>query len=322
MPRIDGQIWIDKNTPHRLKYYVAGEEYSVEVSANYELSSDPDNVGIHVGTVVKFTGAGVLSPAVFPDDIENILGVVASITRSVDANDSTIVHYTAAISRSGYLLLETPSNVFLADDLNIIKNGWGNATAGIGAPVYWFIGRTTVTSGVYAYEAPSTHSGFLTLSTPSGYKWNVTDPPDNTMNVGYDNLPQVGTVAGYTLSGNTVTSIQIHLNFARFDTSLEWSWPYLHKVHTPFVQGDCGKITSGNNLTIRHGLFCDSTKKLRNFCNIIALDDSSNEYVVSTGAINTYTGTDRKTAIQLSTPDDLYYRVTGTINYNFDKGHN
>lgn len=357
--RIDGQIWIDKKAPYRLKYHAADEDYTVEVATNYELPPDAspifeqDGVRYYMlaGTVVKFNGRDRIVPAIFPDDIENVLGVVENDIKGVLV-DGTEVLVPATVSRNSYLMIEYPQFVFAnlgADynDLNIYKNGWGDATSGIGAPVYWFIGRTVNNSGTYihidsAAKSPSTgkylYAGKLTFATPSGFKWNISTVDDNSLNVGYDNLPQIGTVASYTVNpeDGTITKLEIHLNFAKFDTSLEWNWPYLHYNHSPFVPGDCGKLEpsiseqsqSTVSFDIHHGLFANANDadslKARNYCDIIATNDpdSSTEYIIGTNVSNKYSGaTDRKTTINVSTPDTLYYRVSGRVNYEFDKNH-
>jgi hypothetical protein len=351
--RVDGQIWIDKNQPYRLKYHVAEEDYSVETAVNYEIpfNSAPlvadKNLYAAAGRVVKLSGKNTIADASFPADIENVLGVLeANITGSYN-EDNKLELAGATVSRNSHVIIDHPELVFVNlgdefNDLDISKNGWKNLTAGIGAPVYWFIGRTVLENGEYKhYDSSKTGpngtslAGKLTLATPSGFKWNVNDIDDNSLNVGYDNLPTVGTVVNYQVSNNIITQIEIHLNFAKFDSSLEWSWPYLHKTHSPEKDGDCGKISptikdqsqSTVSFDIHHGLFADTDTsgklKVRNYCDILATDDptSSNEYIVATGITNTYTGTNRKTTLNISTPDSLYYRISGRVNYEFDKNH-
>ena len=164
---------------------------------------------------------------------------------------------------------------------------------------------------------------FIFITTPSGYKYKNVNTSDESMNVYYDNLPMIGSVADYELNGNQIKTLYINLNFSKFDTSLEWSWPGFHT-------SNCGKITKTdpvkNKLRIRHGLFADNNQnnQMSNHIEILASEDpptDNSDYTIATHAINVFTGDDRYTEIDLFTPEDLYYRIIGQVHYNLDRNH-
>lgn len=388
MNYVNGQVWIDSKSPNRLKYKVNNEVYSVDVSSEVQIGDTP----LYSGNVVAFESKNVngkltssVHLATFPQDLENVVGVVGS---AVSQNAYTSILKSGVISLDG----DAINNVMLQDDDRIVAVK-ENETPGywIGAPVYWFIGKVEKNDqGNYVYTDSSDHPGCLTISTPSGVKWKETVSSDDSLNVGYDNLPIVGNIMSYNFgkrysvydvpdseydsiingdyyirdgnqeyksvnggtfnigttyytSTNGFSSLKIYLNINKFDSSLEWNWPYLCKSKDG-SRHECGKLTPTSNdadgkmtaeLTIRHGLFPnndgDSNSHgplvARNFCDIIAVDNEDNEYVVNAGIENFY-GTDdetdsddksRRTEIYLSTPDTYRYRISGRVNYKFDK---
>lgn len=339
MKRVDGQIWIDKTAPYRLKYHINGVDYVVQVAASYTLITDANEDALPTGTVVKYsTEQNAVEPAVFPEDINRVLGVMLnSLTNS---NSDEI-----AVTQSGYLIIDADeiANAFPYEgDLNVQTNGWLDEDGGVGAPVYWFIGALaedcTYTDSDEEVSGKHPYRGRLTFRTPSGYKYNrkafeeedtslYPAPYDDSFNVGYDNLPIIGTVVSYDLSGDEITSVYINVNFSTFDSSLEWTWPGLH-----YSSGshECGTapVTSGDtqrDLTIRHGLFADTPNNMQvaNNLNIIANDDgeSGSKYVIQTAHQDYYDDSDRRTVVELNTPEELYYRITGEVRYSFDRNH-
>ncbi len=384
MNRANGQAWIDKNSPYRLKYKANNNIYSVDVSSEVIVDED-----FKAGTVVAFKSSveidkyvSSVRKAKFPQDLENVIGVVGS---SVESGSSTAILKTGVITLDANAINEV---MYLDDDAAVSHTD--DPSYWIGAPVYWFIGRTKYdnTTEKYTYEDSSEHKGCLTISTPSGVKWKKTTSGDDSLNVGYDNLPIIGTISAYKVgkryevydvpsnelnqpipsgqyyakngqdydsaTGNFESDktyyllhngfnwVEIYLNINKFDSSLEWNWPYLCKSKDG-THHDCGKVEpvlgedgkKTATLTIRHGLFPDnkgdSNSKdpliARNYCDIIAIDDNDNEYVVNAGVENFY-GTDdeaddgdksRRTEIYLSTPETYRYRISGRVNYKFDK---
>lgn len=397
--RINGQIWIDKEPPYRLKYHLDGTDYVVEVAAVYK-PGEPSEPGQHniipTGTIVKLIQDDIVAPAVFPDDINGVIGITIN-----DADSSDPDFSQTAISQSGYVIFSDYASIRRAfpfeEDLNVKTNLWndeiplGNPTKnGIGCPVYWFIGRTNFSGNVgsrtYTYEDSTAHPGKITLQTPSGLKWLQTENSpnfDESMNVAYDNLPIIGAVARYeyytpdeisTLTSqgaNRVTYIDetgsevtkelkvwdlkylaIHLNFSKFDSSVEWNWPYLHSKTCGKI--DCNLATTPNadfikyndglstTVTFRHGLFANNKyySQLASYVDIVASQNPDElrdgpDYIIHAAAKHIigkpkttpvtdeteYEPADRKTEVTLSTPETLNYRIVGEVRYKFDKGH-
>jgi len=428
--KTNGQLWIDKNSPFRLKYKVNDEIFSVDVSSEYIITTP-----MYTGQVVSFshvsTGettsvSGKL--AIFPDDIENVIGVVG---QTVNIDDEV---KTTPILKSGIIeLTQKDIECSFIDLDDYVNTAEADDSYYVGAPVYWFIGKinrtgegTSQNPYVYSYIDSSEYPGRLTLKTPSGNKWRLNDNTlDSSLNVGYDNLPTVGNVISYKVedvyhiydvpeekigtkiegeyyvysdneytlaypiylendtyyikqgatfevftdytpgerivrndlyfkrNSNIVsvyaefyegviyytknkqfTSIKIHLNVNKFDSSLEWNWPYMYS-------NGGGTITPGSDnkaeIIIRHGLFAFDEKdnntitkmilRPRNYCDIVALSNTNDdEFVVNAGIENYYGqnelepgSKDRRTEIYLSTPETFRYRISGRVNYKFDK---
>lgn len=326
MKRIDGQIWIDRKAPYRLKYHINGVDYIVQVAADYYIDTGDtgDSEKVLAGMVVRDADKpSTIKPAEFPQDIDRVLGL--ALNDSDSENDGHI-----AVAQSGLLILDTKEkiqNVFaLASDLNLTLNGWGQGEGddlpGIGCPVYWFIGTTIKEGETYKYIDSGEHKGSITFITPSGYKYPKTINSDTSLNVSYDNLPRIGTVVDYKVDENILSSITINVNFSTFDSSLEWNWPGEH------FDDSCGRIEGDSKekyLTIRHGLFADNPNNLQviNYSNIVASDNNNKGsiYKIETRAENITNGDDRKTVFDIFTPEDLYYRVSGEVHYNFDRNH-
>lgn len=336
MQRVEGQIWIDKNLPNKLKYHTGGKDYVVETSSSYPTTLDTTGLKtgqtvLPAGLLVKLDSTTGVAKASFPDDLENVLGVLTTDIK-LQASGSTS---SAIVSRSGYLTIDEPWQVFKEfetlnssssdnDYRNKLPTGYNTM---IGKPVYWYIGSTT--ASVYT-SSTTNEAGKLTFSTPTKFEWisdaNTGDP---SLNVAYDNLPQIGTFVG--IEGGRV---YLHLNFSKFDSTIEWTWPGVHSSGN-----DCGEIKSTSSkpegkteIYIRHGLFANSSSKhnVRSFCNIVALKnheveggvESSDleEYLVQAPVVNKTTGSDRYTKIIISSPETLFYRISGRISYKFDKG--
>lgn len=327
--RQNGQLWIDRNPPYRLKYKVNEDIYTVDVSSEYNQTTDGN---LSVGNVVAFSGAGNgevrAIKAVFPKDVENIIGVVAS--KSGDR---------ASVLKTGLITLNekaVDSVLYNADACAAKANG--KPAFWIGAPVYWFIGETAKnTDDSYLYTDSSNHAGKITLGTPSGVKWRGTEVSDSSMNVGYSGLPVIGNVKSMTLNVDKtkIQKLEIHLNVGSYVPSISWTWPYLHN-------NDCGKIPVGESqIIVRHGLFPynesgDSTGgkgtlRPRCHCDITLLEKdpgSDKEYTADVGVENVYGvddteehSTDRRTEIYISTDTEYRCRISGQVEYRFDKEH-
>lgn len=314
--RIEGQIWIDKNSPYRLKYHTRGVDYEVSVSQVYDVDSEEyDN--LYAGMVVALDESGNVRRAVFPDDIERVIGIVGQ------KNDSL---KKIALSKMDKLVLTDVDieNTFVDVEDAVLSDIKG-------APIYWFIGRQKkLSDGSYTYTDSSDNKGKLTFCTPSGYQWKQTSIEEDCFNIGYDNLPIIGTVGDIEYSGSTITSLVINTNFTGFDKSISWSYPY-----TDNAELTRGVLTPDENnvasVDICHGLFPNSTTvKARCFCDVIAMPNGASddtEYQVSAIVDNFYSTKEQETAsevrhthIEVHTPDTYRYNINGTVVYKFQKG--
>lgn len=332
--RVEGQTWIDRNSPYRMKYYVHGQEYEVSVLQQYEASK-----ALKAGDVVKVGSNGKLELAVFPRDIEKVIGVVAK-----DANKDDVV----SVAESDNLYLNKDAlGRFIGTE--ITKD---NAASLIGAPVYWFIGRINTD---YSYKDSSDEgcSGKLTLDTPAGFQWGKPSIDDDSLNVGYSNLPKLGNITDIEVENNEVKYAIINLHMSGFSLSQEWSWPLFYskqvieegETKTKIVglidgYGDSSRKES--KIIIRHGLFPNNESeelpsddnhilvgRVRCFCDVIAMpsnEGSDTEYVVQAAVDNFIGHTEeqnadahRRTEIRISTPETFRYSITGRVLYNFNK---
>ena len=339
--KANGQLWIDKNSPYRLKYIANDNVYTVNVLLDYFIESSDftidNNNKLYAGTVLAFN-QGHIRKAIFPDDIDNVIGVVGN---TVDSNSSSV-----SVLKSGIITIKSSevSNVMVGVDS--FSDIWN--TAGMrGAPVYWYLGKEEkeVVEGTesYSYSYENSDHGKVSLITPTGRRWkrivNNDNPLENTFNVSYDNLPLIGYVDKIKNVEGTSYDIDIYLNVNKFDTTLEWSWPF---------NGNPVFESTEDKIVIRHGLFPKSFKdfspgsdnstqsylfRQRNFVNIVALnkEDNDNEYVVSANVQNYYGQTDNeepdpdpRTEIFIGQENltNYRFRITGTVNLKFSRGLN
>lgn len=318
MARVEGQMWIDKASPNKLKYYVNKMEYEVEVTPSFQVPSDSD---IHIGQMACIR-EGKLYPARFPTDMTNVVGVMGT-TFVTKENNGDVINY-AHIIRNGILILDE-EDINAVFDTDEVPTGMNESNL-IGAPVYWFIGRWTKNGKSFTYTDPREKKGKLTLYTPSGFQWKQTTAEDSSFNVGYDYLPTVGSVKKVTLKGNTIKEMTIDVNFTGIEESFGWTWPYYH-----FEDGSMVDKVKPNNgkaeIIIRHGLFPredTSTKDLNIVpscvCQTSILDVDNMQYNANVSVDNYKTEYDTK--LEMLTPDTYKYLVHGSIAYKLDKGHN
>lgn len=331
--RIHGQIWIDKNSPYRIKYFVNNTEYETSVSQIFVAESS-EAEALSVGMVVAVSNSGKIKRAVFPDDLESVIGIVGSKKKVETASTP---YYNISISISDKLVLgkSEVNNVFV--DLSESKGTNTNYNHLYGAPIYWFIGRQKKSGTTYSYVDSSKQAGKVTFNTPTGFQWGVTNITENEFNIGYDNLPVIGTVSSIiTDTDGSIKELILNTNFHGFDKTIGWSYPY-----TDNSTLSRGILTPTNNVAsidIHHGLFPNSkTVKARCFCDVIAMNtlDSidtvlkDTEYQVSAIVDNFYdkqelenASGDRHTHIEVHTPDTYRYNIHGTVVYKFQKGVN
>lgn len=325
--RIDGQIWVGKKTPNNLYYHINGEDRALTnvLSYNYDNTET-----LHAGTLVTLKDDS-LQNAQYPNNIDNILGVVLATSEKGES---------VQVSKNAYLELEREDieSVFMTDDLNLNTNGWVKASEesntdlkhiGKGCPVYWFIGKinkkTVNNVDTFTYTDPADYKGRLTFSTPSGYKWQRKTVDDISLNIGYDNLPIVAVVTDYTYnSNNELQTLELYLNFSNFDTSIEWNFPYICDkteglLSNTIVDGE----QTEQSFKLRHGLFVnDITTKSYIDC-LVHNSYSNDEYKMNV-QVNNVLGSDnsdRYSEIKYSCPEDLYFNISGRVNYRFEKNH-
>lgn len=309
MARVEGQMWIDKVSPNKLKYYVNKMEYEVEVSPSLPLDSDTSKRP-KKGQMVCIKN-GKLYPAQFPCDMTNTVGVMGT-TFIVKEN----LEY-ANVVRNGILTLNEEELTEAFDTLDLPSTV--DSSNLVGAPVYWFIGRWENT---LSYIDPSTKVGKLSLYTPSGFQWGITSVTELSFNVGYDYLPTIGTVKSVTIEANKLKSMVIDVNFTGIEESFGWTWPHFH-----FGDKDKRKPDSNNRveITVRHGLF-PKVKTTSGYiarpscvCQTIITDDNNIEYNANVSIQNDTNNFDTK--LEMLTPDTYRYLVHGSISYRLDKGH-
>ena len=179
---VNGQVWIDKNSPYKLKYRVHDTDFIVETSATYTINDDielKDDVYLHSGEVVALDDNGKVIRASFPVDLKKVLGVV--LTDVTEDNKASGV----SVLQTGYLELKHPNAPFVSDLPGIID---------VGSPVYWDIN----TAGKLSLDSPSPSS-----------------------DVQYSNLPQIGTVSA-KYPGEDSDSLYLHINVPSFESTMEW----------------------------------------------------------------------------------------------------
>ena len=313
MARVEGQMWIDKVSPNKLKYYVNKMEYEVEVTPSFPLDSSDTTKNPKKGQMVCVKG-GKLYPSQFPDNITNTVGVMGTTFEVKEG--LTTVNY-ANVVRSGILSLNEAELTEAFDTLDLPSTV--NSSNLVGAPVYWFIGRWENT---LSYIDPSTKVGKLSLYTPSGFQWGITSVTEPSFNVGYDYLPTIGTVKNVTIVANKLKSMVIDVNFTGIEESFGWTWPHFH-----FGDKDKLKPDSNNKVEIRvrHGLF-PKVKTTSGYiarpscvCQTIITDDNNIEYNANVSIQNDTNNFDTK--LEMLTPDTYRYLVHGSISYRLDKGH-
>ncbi len=314
--RREGQIWIDKNNTHRLKYHIGGITYEIATSQTFSTNQQPT---VKKGQLVASSG-GKLVAAVWPDDAEKVLGVVTG----TEGENSK---YVTSVASGERIILENAEEIkgcFVGESTNgevfLPSTEWAtDSKKGIGCPVYWFIGLSESDS---KYTDSSDKKGMLTFKTPSGFKYGVTTVSDERFNISYDNLPIVGHVADYEYSGNTFTKLVIDLQVSAYTPTVTWNYPGIH-----YGSHECGKLGNGPH-KFYHGLFANNAKNNICICDLTAraipvrsdYPADAEEYTVVIPYKNIMkAANDRYTEISISSVETLRYRITGTVHYNIDR---
>ena len=315
--RTNGQLWIDAST-NSLRYKSKGKQFTL--SANESLFVKTDDKTLYseykVGNLVAIDDTGSLKKAVFPDDIEKVIGVIG-ISPIKDGKTFVTKQGTVVIDKSVF---------YKTDDEKQLK---------VGLPVYWFISDTFSNPNDLKYSNSDGYAGRLTTLTPSGFKESDKSySGEKGYNVGYDNLPQVGVITD--ISDTTVT---VYVNIDKFDSSIEWNYPYLHGATDNLEDAGCTEYTPTDNvvtINIYHGLCnkrnVDNIKECipKCRCSIVAIKkstDSNNKVKTDEYPVLGYSSLESSddkgvyTQIVLKTSESLRYRVSGVINYKYDKDH-
>ena len=316
--RREGQIWIDKNNTHRLKYHIGGVTYETVTSQTFSANSQPN---VKKGQLVASSG-GELTAAVWPDDAEKVLGVVTG----TELENSKYV--TSVTSGERIILTAEEMNGCFVDGAALPSTEWATSDKkGIGCPVYWFIGLSESAS---KYTDSSDKKGMLTFKTPSGFKYGVTTVDSEQFNISYDNLPIVGHVVDYKYSEDpsapTFTELIIDLQVSTYTPTVTWNYP---GIHGSADGHKCGTLDKGSH-KFYHGLFADNAKNNICICNLtIRAISAEKTYPEGTDA-EEYTivapyrnvikdDNNRYTEVSFNTEEKLRYRITGTVHYNIDR---
>lgn len=313
--RKEGQIWIDKNNTHRLKYHIGGITYEIATSQTFSTDRQPS---VKKGQLVASSG-GELVAAVWPDDAEKVLGVVTG----TEGENSK---YVTSVASSERIILENAEEIngCFVDGVILPSDEWATSSKkGIGCPVYWFIGLSDSDSGEYIDS--SIRKGMLTFKTPSGFKYGVTTVDSEEFNISYDNLPIVGHVVDYECTQErpfTFTKLVIDLQISTYTPTVTWNYPGIH-----YGSHECGKLGNGPH-KFYHGLFANNAKNNICICDLTAraipvrndYPADAEEYTVVIPYKNIMkAANDRYTEISISSVETLRYRITGTVHYNIDR---
>ena len=313
--RKEGQIWIDKNNTHRLKYHIGGITYEIATSQTFSTDRQPS---VKKGQLVASSG-GELVAAVWPDDAEKVLGVVTG----TEGENSK--YATSVASGERIILTAEEMNGCFVDGTALPSTEWATSSKkGVGCPVYWFIGLSKSNN---EYIDSSTRKGMLTFKTPSGFKYGVTTVSDERFNISYDNLPIVGHVVDYSYSGNAFTELIIDLQVSTYTPTVTWNYPGIHGSASGHK---CGTLESGKEHKFYHGLFANNAKNNICICDLVIRAISASktypegtdaeEYTVVAPYRNVIKATnDRFTGVTFNTMESLRYRITGTVHYNIDR---
>lgn len=316
--RTNGMIWIDKNSPYRLKYHIHDEDYIVETAVTYKTTITAGATeSLPVGTVVKLDAADQIARAKFPMDLSNVLGVILATEEVEEANIPQTI--PVSVGKLGSIIIPKSklSEVFVSRDLQegnseSFKSSFGSL---LGAPVYWDCGHQSGTDSGYTPPV----AGKLTVQTPSGFKYHIDAvPSDPKMNIGYNNLPQVGNIINILAD-----TIEIHLNFSTFDSTIEWYWPAIGL--------QSGELQpQGNTLNLYHGLFAPTAIEAddKNIQTIIQcpckataqIENNNNIEIVDLLAHFEHNIAKSYSIMKYSIPETLsHVYISGEVIYGFNK---
>lgn len=337
MSRVEGQIWISRDTPNVLKFYAGEREYWSLASTTLLAGS-----AIKKGQLLAAnTNAAGLSesviPAVWPRDTDRIVGIAlndAGVSENVRILNYGYIEFTAAELANCFV---TKSDIVAGPALaaGSYYSAFGNLTAdggagngwdddaekkGRGACVYWFSGRTLKTAGGYEWKDSSSYPGKLTIATPTGYKLTGVEVPwsDDTLNVSYKQIPIIGNVIDYTYDPATkaLLTLTMQVNFTKFAKKLQFEYP---------AQGLKQYSTPGTplELNIRHGLFSNNgvphiEVSMWGYSDPDIETSADGEASRVFPGYDSYIGAavDKRTEVEIASDTTFYYKVLGEVSYN------
>lgn len=330
MVRKSGEIWISKTDPHTLKYYAGGIEYWATSATTYIAGED-----IKKGQVLSIkkddSGAeGKVLKASWPDDMNDVIGI--ALNDALNTFEVRVVSY-------GYIALtraELEEAFVTQSDITVgsireagtyytgfgtmtdggAGNGWDGATlwSGNGAPIYWYQGRILKTgASSYEMQQPTGKEGFLTTSTPAGYKYPDADLlgwDDQSFDVSYERLPVIGNIYSYAYSGSEIVGMIIHVNFTRFTKGMQFSYPAsgLHEYQI---------VNDPEDIPIRHGLFTDSTTIIpyTDLAMLGSVDSDINEDIVKVYPGYNSTRANSMTTVTIASDTPFFGKVIGEVSF-------
>jgi hypothetical protein len=346
--RIEGKIWISRESPNVLKYYAGQTEYWTSSASTYRAST-----AIKKGTVVAIAGASdsnKIVPAVWPRDAYRLAGI--ALNSAAFGQDIRVAAYgymelseaeieNSFLTQSDYMATAATTGYYsnfgtTADGGG--GNGWDDTNPsrkGSGAPVYLFIGRHLKTGSTnYSWVDPTSYPGKLTLATPSGYKPTGVEVPwnDDKFNVAYKGLPQIGSVVSYTYDTTTLklTSMVIHINFTPIIQAIQFEYPA--KGVAPYQTPD---VATAVTKELYHGLFPNASGANAGMVpqvemhgwgctaatqdgGVYTFDSTSgdNSFGLHPGYDSFLAGNNRRSDFEIESDSAFYYKIVGTVQYS------
>lgn len=339
MSRVEGQLWISRDTPNVLKFYANGKEYWSLAATTY-LAASAVSKGQILAASTDPTGiAESVVPAVWPRDTDRIVGIAlnsAGVSETVRVVNYGYIKLTAAELADCFVTLSdivagpalTAGNYYSSFGSMVADggagNGWNDGLTGEngrGANIYWFSGRTIKTAGGYAWKDSASYPGKLTIGTPTGYKPTGVEIPwnDDSLNVAYKQIPVVGNVIHYEYDEVTkaLTSLIIQVNFTKFSKKLQFEYPAggLKQYSTPGTPVE---------LNIRHGLFSNNGMphievSMWGYSDAVVETGSDGEASRIFPGYDSYIGAavDKRTEVEIASDSSFYYKVLGEVSYNY-----
>lgn len=121
MGKLEGQIWIEKQAPYKLKYHTNGKDFAIDTVEEYKLAAEPEKTPV-VGDLVKINTSGSLEKASFPDDLRNVIGMLVSETGSVSKTGYVNIPLSTKI-KDAFIDTDAINNLKVGDNLYWLDTG-------------------------------------------------------------------------------------------------------------------------------------------------------------------------------------------------------